>query len=209
MLNKVKLSGIVASKPKFEEKFGGEKIYGFVLKSKKPNKDEYYEINIRISDRFDCFSKVEEGVFIELTGSIRSVNKRVEGCTSKERRLIVSVFCNTVKVLDDDSEFVNTAEIIGYIHSEPFFMEASDTMPQRCDMLMMIKRSNKKVSYLPITFRGRNAEFVSNMEVGQMLKCEGRLQTRDYTKTRNGVTKNYRVTEFVVRTVEPLDSPDE
>lgn len=42
-----------------------------------------------------------------------------------------------------------------------------------------------------------------------MLKCEGRLQTRDYTKTRNGVTKNYRVTEFVVRTVEPLDSPDE
>ena len=61
MLNKVKLSGIVASKPKFEEKFGGEKIYGFVLKSKKPNKDEYYEINIRISDRFDCFSKVEKG----------------------------------------------------------------------------------------------------------------------------------------------------
>lgn len=202
MTNKIRVLGVVLNEPMLEENFGSEGIYSFTLGIKKPNKDDFHSITVRVSDRFDCFKDLKTGVFVDISGSFRSVNKKSD--TLKYKRLIVSIFCSAISIVDDFTESINEGELEGIIVNEPYFAQRTDRMPQRCDTMLKINRSFNKYTYVPVTFRGRNAEYVSHKKVGDTLQCTGRVQSREYTKEVNGSVQHLSTVEFVATGVEDI-----
>lgn len=198
-MNSIELSGKVLSSPVLEEQYGSESIYSFNLGVKKPNKDEFYAIPIRISNKFTIFPNIKEGVYVRLGGSIRTYSKHNNN--GKKFKLIVVVFVDTIIMLNAFEDSVNAGEVCGSIVNKPYFCEATNKMPQRCDTMLRINRLYNKFTNLPITFRGRNAEYVGSLPVGTELICYGRLQSREFKKEINGKQKKFKVVEFVATDV--------
>ena len=76
---------------------------------------------------------------------------------------------------------VNQIYLVGYICKEPIYR----TTPfgrEICDVLLAVNRAYNKSDYLPCIAWGRNARFVRDLEVGEKLCAQGRLQSRKYVK---------------------------
>lgn len=202
MLNKIKVSGVVMTEPVLEENFGSEGIYGFTLGIKKLGKDEYHSVTVRVSDRFDCFRDIRTGVCVDISGSFRSVNKKSD--TLGYKRLVVSIFCSSISIVSDFKESVNEGEIVGVIVNTPYFAQKTEKMPQRCDTMLKIDRAYGKYTYIPVTFRGRNAEYASHKKVGDIVNCTGRLQSREYRKEIGGKLQQLSTVEFVATGIEDV-----
>ena len=50
------------------------------------------------------------------------------------------------------------------------------------DVLLAVNRLHNKSDYIPCIFWGKNAKLVSEYNVGDSLKIEGRIQSREYQK---------------------------
>ena len=195
MINEVKLAGVASTKPVEEEKFNGESICSFVLTV--CNNDKTDNILVRVSDRFIDFKKIDIGAYVQLRGTLRSVNK-----SDGNKRLIVSVFVSSMKVLDEvPAEYENEVKIQGTLCSRYYYKEASDNRPQVCDRMIQSVRNAGKKSSIPVACRGRNAEYLSTLETGSIITCEGVLRERKYRKLINGESKLITTIEVAASTI--------
>ena len=66
--------------------------------------------------------------------------------------------------------------------------------------MLAVNRQYGKSDYIPCILWGRNARFVSGLDVGSRLKIEGRIQSREYTKqiseTESEIRVAYEVSAF-------------
>ena len=51
-----------------------------------------------------------------------------------------------------------------------------------CDVLLAVNRAYNKSDYLPCIAWGRNARFVQELQVGEKVEIQGRIQSRKYQK---------------------------
>lgn len=196
--NYVLLRGKINSKINFSHESFGEKFYKTDIAVKRLSGEIDY-INLVISEIDLKNIEINEGDLVELEGQIRSYNYYIEKEKESKRKLIVTVFIKQIKKIEDkdlDIQETNKVLLIGHLCKKPIYRKTPFGR-EISDMMVAVNRNYKKSDYLPVIAWGRNARFVSKLNVGDTLKIEGRFQSRDYKKVyKDGTEINKRAYEI-------------
>ena len=177
--NIVTLSGLVASEPELDQVLYGEEFYIFNVSI--PRLSGAADLlPITVSNRLMLGRMPQIGDHITTHGQLRSYNKQVDGYS----RLIITVFAKTSDYETECDEFVNDIAVTGFI-CKPVIYRTTPFMREIADILIAVNRQYGKSDYLPCIAWGRNARFASKLPVGEQIRIEGRVQSRQYQKSIN------------------------
>ena len=173
--NKVYIAGKVVSEPKFSYEVFGEGFYEFNLEVKRLS-DISDVIPVTISERLMQAENIIMCSNLAGVGQFRSYNKLIDG----KSKLMLTVFIRELKEYDESIN-PNQIEITGYVCKEPIY-RTTPFKREIADVLIAVNRSFNKSDYLPCIAWGRNAKYVSTLNVGDKLEMVGRIQSRVYQK---------------------------
>ncbi len=173
--NKVYLYGKIVSEPEYSHEIYGEKFYDINLEVQRLSEQSDI-IPVTISERLFDKETMKPNCFVALRGQFRSYNKLTNG----HSKLMLTVFVREV-CEQNLSLSGNVVEIVGYVCKNPIF-RTTPFKREICDVLLAVNRAYNKSDYLPCIAWGRNARFVSELEVGQKVFMTGRIQSREYQK---------------------------
>lgn len=204
--NNVELVGEIVSDFSFSHESFGEAFY-FVDVAVKRLSETFDYLPLLISEHLmdvnsDCIGKT-----IHVNGQFRSFNLHEE----KKNRLILSVFVRELKLLDEIDEDTSTNHIFldGYICKEPIYRK-TPLEREITDILIAVNRSYGKTDYIPCIVWGRNARFVSRLEVGGHIQIFGRIQSREYIKKISETeTENHIAYEVSASRIEVVKDGEE
>ncbi|MEG2310930.1 MAG: single-stranded DNA-binding protein [Clostridia bacterium] len=206
--NVVELGGIVVSIPEYSHELFEEKFYKFFIETRRLSAYSD-DLPIIVSERLLNIDDIHEGDTLHITGQLRSFNQALDG----KSKLVLSIFAKEIQ--KDEEDYVltlNDATFIGYICKPPIYRK-TPLGREIADVLLAVNRSYKKSDYIPCILWGRNARFCEKIEVGAMVKINGRIQSRKYEKkdsNENIITKvayevsvcKFSLNEKEVETVE-------
>lgn len=138
------------------------------------------------------------GELLTVTGQIRSHNVRNGG----SRHLLIFIFASSVTAEDGPS--CNDLILEGPLCKEPIYRR-TPLGREICDAMLAVPRSFRRADYLPCIFWGRTAEDISLCHTGDIIRIEGRLQSRSYTKrTDSGAEERiaYEVSALTAQIIE-------
>ncbi len=178
--NLIKILGVVDSEPKFSHEVYGESFYNFKISVKRLSEVSDTLI-VAVSERLIDINVIKEGIVLEVTGQIRSYNNYTMDI--RENKLILNVFAREIEIVDEEElhKHNNEVEITGFICKSPVY-RSTPFGREITDVLLAVNRHYNKSDYIPCIVWGKNAKFVSKLEVGTKLKVWGRLQSRTYQK---------------------------
>ncbi len=175
--NNVEIGGEIIEEPKFSHEIYDEKFYKFMVKTKRLSSYEDI-LPIIISERLVNLDDIKIGKIVKIYGQFRSYNLQTE----TKNKLILSIFVKDIEFTDDRSILtLNDANFIGYICKEPIYRK-TPLGREIADVLIAINRTYKKSDYIPCILWGRNAKFCETLKVGDLVKLNGRIQSRNYEK---------------------------
>lgn len=175
--NTVIMDGEICSEGMFSHEVYGEKFYLYNLKVNRRS-EASDTILLTISERLAKQGMLTIGTNISITGQFRSFNKREE----TKNHLILSVFVREIYFIEEDEKRNdNKIMLKGTICKKPVYRE-TPLGRQICDLLIAVNRPYGKSDYIPCICWTRNAKFASELEVGQTISAEGRIQSRNYMK---------------------------
>ena len=119
---------------------------------------------------------------IEVSGQFRSYNRH-EGVKNK---LVLSIFVRELRFIEDEDipeeqSKSNQIFLDGYVCKPPIYRK-TPLGREIADILVAVNRPYGKSDYLPCITWGRNAKFISKLEVGTHIDASGRVQSRHYMK---------------------------
>lgn len=118
----------------------------------------------------------------------RSYNKHEE----KRNRLLLDVFvCEIEKANPGEHTDLNNIQLDGYVCKEPTYRK-TPLGREIADLLIAVNRSYGKSDYIQCIAWGRNAMFVSQLEMGTHIEIGGRIQSRGYIKKYEDGTEEQR-----------------
>lgn len=173
--NRVFLSGTVEGEPIFSHETFGEGFYEITLLVPRLS-NNMDRVPVTVSEKLLASGKFEIGKYVSIRGQFRSYNKLENG----KSKLMLTVFVREICEFNEDMN-PNIIEITGYICKEPTF-RTTPFNREICDCLIAVNRAYNKSDYLPCIAWGRNAKFVSELEVGTKIAIVGRIQSREYQK---------------------------
>lgn len=177
--NSIRVSGEVLTEPVFNHEVYGEGFYIFTLGSNRSS-NNMDELPICISERLVDIESIMVGAVVEVTGQVRTFNKRNE--QDNKAHLVINVFARELKFIDDSNrEDFNEVTLTGYLCKKPNY-RITPLGREICDMLLAVNRLYGKSDYVPAIAWGRNAGWTNTLEVGTKLTLKGRLQSRKYQK---------------------------
>ncbi|MCL2753227.1 MAG: single-stranded DNA-binding protein [Defluviitaleaceae bacterium] len=178
-VNKIFLSGEIASEYAFSHDVFGEGFYNFDILVPRLS-DAHDLLPVTISERIIEGNRFTSGENIDIIGQIRSYNNYIEA--ENRNRLVLTVFAKDYNFAGDGSNInPNDVFLDGYICKPPIYR----TTPfgrEICDLLLAVNRSYNKSDYIPCITWGRNARFGAKLAVGDNIKIWGRMQSRIYQK---------------------------
>ena len=208
--NNIKLVGKITADIEFNHETYGEKFYDTKVQVKRLSGD-VDEINLIISDRLIIGKNLEVGTIVEINGQLRSYNYYTE--KENRRRLLLNIFVRDIRTVsdselreDEELETTNEVELIGHICKKPIYRKTPFGR-EISDILVAVNRPYGKSDYLPCIAWGRNARFSENLEVGQIIRIVGRMQSRQYNKELQDGTSEERVAYEV--SIGTLELPQE
>ena len=179
--NDVRLAGKIVDGFKYSHEMYGEAFYLTTIEAKRMS-GSVDEIPVTVSERLIDVTHSAIGKIVEIKGQFRSYNKHNENGTSN---LILSVFARELRELEEsesiDLQNDNSIHIDGYICKPPVFRITPAGM-EIADILVAVNRPYGKSDYLPCITWGRNAKFISKLDVGTHINASGRVQSRRYMK---------------------------
>ena len=180
--NSIQIGGKVVREPEFSHEIFEEKFYKFYLETKRLSESND-ELPVIISERLIDINELKIGTLLKVDGQFRSYNQLNNG----RSKLVLSIFAKGIKKSDDEKILtLNDATFIGYICKNPIYRK-TPLGREIADVLIAVNRSYKKSDYIPCILWGRNAKFCETLDVGSMVKLNGRIQSRKYEKkTENG-----------------------
>jgi primosomal replication protein N len=174
--NKVRIAGEICGQFEFSHDVYGEKFYlGEVRVERASGVPDY--VPIMVSDRMVDVECKWNNVFVEIEGQLRSYNKSEE----TRKRLLLSVFVQEFTQLESVSYHENYIELDGFICKTPVH-RTTPLGREVSDLLVAVNRAYGRSDYIPCISWGRNASFVSNLDIGTRVRLEGRIQSREYRK---------------------------
>jgi len=194
--NQVILRGTVASEVTFSHQVHGIDFYGFTLSVP------------RLSGREDLVNILlpsaqgeplpEPGQFAEVTGQLRSFNNR-SGVGS---RLVISVLAKTI--LPSQELPCNQVYLTGTLCKPPI-LRRTPLGRDICDLLLAVSRRYRRADYLPCIAWGRLALSCGQLETGDRLWLDGRLQSRTYLKTIGEISQERTAFEISISALDILE----
>ena len=175
--NAVALSGVISSEAQFSHEVYGEKFYSYKMNVERLSNNSD-EILLTVSERLKGFEDLAVGAKVVVIGQFRSYNKRESG---KRNHLLLYVFVREIKFVENIEENVNQITLEGYVCKEAVYRK-TPLGREITDLLLAVNRPYGKSDYIPCICWGRNAKYVSGLNVGQKVLIQGRIQSRDYFK---------------------------
>lgn len=187
--NQVILRGTVAEAAVFSHQIHGIEFYRFPLAV------------ARLSGREDVLNVLfprmpeevlpQQGQALEVTGQIRSFNNR-SGVGS---RLVITVLAKTL--VPTQAPPCNLVTLTGTLCKPPI-LRRTPLGRDICDLLLAVNRRYRRADYLPCIAWGQLALACGQLETGDRLCLEGRMQSRTYLKTIGEVTQERTAFEISI-----------
>ena len=140
------------------------------------------------------------GHMLEIQGQIRSHNLKENG----QRRLLIFVFAAAITVTDGAP--ANQVLLQGPLCRIPN-LRRTPLGREICDVMMAVPRHFHRADYLPCILWGRSAQEVASCATGDIVRIEGRLQSRVYTKQTEAGAEERTAYEVSALTAEILQEP--
>ena len=177
--NNITLRGELESLPEFSHENHGRSFYRFTLLVPRLS-GAVDRLPIIAEDRILEEIDPDDGSMLTVTGQVRSHNVR----TDTGRRLLIFVFA--MSVCAEDGEPINEVTLEGALCREPTYRR-TPLGREICDAMLAVKRTFHRADYLPCILWGRTAQEISTCRTRDIVRIQGRLQSRNYTKiTDNG-----------------------
>lgn len=197
--NYVELWGIAGSSPEFSHENHGEQFYRFPLRVE------------RLSGQCDTpvilsplsvlsMTEVSPGAPLRIVGQLRSFNNR----SGHGSRLIISVFAQSIEPCEGGH--FNRILLSGILCKPPT-LRRTPLGRSICDMILAVNRHYGRADYLPCIAWGQVASQVAQMQVGERLTLEGRVQSRTYIKQLDGGSEER--TAYEVSVMQLLSNDEE
>lgn len=174
--NRVLLCGTMAGAPQYSHSAGGQRFYCFPLEVQRlSGSSDVLNIVLR-KEQLDAVEALERAR-LRVSGELRSYNnRRGEGA-----RLVLTVLARELKLTDEPDE--NSVSLLGTLCKSP---NARVTPLGRdiCDLLLAVNRRGGRSDYLPCICWGSRAREAARWGIGDVVRLEGRFQSRGYLKLR-------------------------
>ena len=172
--NSVVITGVVVEDGVFSHEVYGEGFYTFKISSERLSENADI-LPITVSERLLMNQNIVCGKHVKIKGQLRSYNNY----TGNRSRLVLTIFVRDIQVLDENEIILN-----GFICKAPIYRKTPFGR-EISDVLIAVNRAYNKSDYIPCITWGRNARYISSLEVGTAVKVWGRIQSRVYQK-KNG-----------------------
>ena len=194
--NRVRLCGRAAGEPALSHINHGEHFYRFPLSVERLSGQEDL-LPVILPRRLLEEHPVHTGDTLTLTGQLRSFNNK----SGQGNRLVITVFAQSIE--PGDGSYFNRILLSGVLCKQPA-LRRTPLGREICDMILAVNRRYGRADYLPCIAWGAVAQQVSLLHTGARLTAEGRVQSRVYSKTENGVTTDRTAYEVsIMRPAEP------
>ena len=126
----------------------------------------------------------QPGDYVEIEGELRSYNNK----TGIGNKLVITAFAKSLKLIDKCNR--NELYLCGTICKMPTYRK-TPLGREICDLMIAINRRYGRADYLPLIAWGKNAQFASELSVGNDIHVSGRIQSREYIKStdKEGVVR--------------------
>ena len=174
--NRVLLCGTMAGAPQYSHSAGGQRFYSFPLRVQRLSGSSDV-LNIVLRREQLAAVELGEQARLRVRGELRSFNnRRGEGA-----RLVLTVLARELALTDEPDE--NRVLLRGTLCRAP---NARVTPLGRdiCDLLLAVNRRGGRSDYLPCICWGSHAREAARWQVGDVVRLEGRFQSRGYLKLR-------------------------
>lgn len=192
--NYVELWGTVESAPAFSHENHAQRFYKFPLCVERLSGQSDHPIIVASESTLHAFP-VAQGLPVRVTGQLRSFNNK----SGQGSRLVITVFAQTIEPGDDAC--FNRILLSGTLCKAPV-LRRTPLGRSICDIILAVNRRYGRADYLPCIAWGQLALQISNMQVGDRLNFEGRVQSRTYHKMLG--TGNEERTAFEVSVMQLL-----
>ncbi len=168
-----------------------------------------FELSVpRLSEAVDVLPVIAEeqilnamdlssGGMLEVQGQIRSHNSRDNGV----RRLLIFVFATSIIATDELP--ANEVVLQGPICRQPN-LRRTPLGRDICDVMLALPRAFKRADYLPCILWGRTAQEISACHTSDIIRIQGRLQSRVYNKMTDQGTEERTAYEISALSAEVL-----
>lgn len=191
--NVVELCGSIAEKPRFSHVGGSENYFSFPLDIERLS-GFIDTVNIIVRQEMMEKLEIDDSRYLAVMGELRSFNnKRGDGS-----RLVISVFAKEIFFTDEENK--NIVRLTGAVCKKPN-LRKTPMGRQICDIMLAVNRRYGRSDYLPCIAWGRLAESMAELGVGDTVSLEGRIQSRKYIKTENGVSTERTAFEVSIVTL--------
>lgn len=177
--NRVELCGSVAEKPRFSHESRDVEFYTFPLEVSRLS-GNVDRLNIIVRRELLEDLEIEESSCLTVVGELRSFNNK----TDRGNRLIITVYARELS-FSDDAEY-NRVWLTGTLCKKPN-LRTTPMGRDICDLMLAVNRHYGRSDYLPCIAWGARARQASGWDVGTVISLEGRIQSRGYIKTIDGV----------------------
>ena len=196
--NDVLLEGIPLAAPEWSHENHGTQFYRLLLQvprlSGTPD-------TLPLLLRSELLPQAAEGGPIRVRGQLRSFNNR----SGTGNKLVLTVYA--LDIQPGQGEPCNQITLSGTLCKAPIFRR-TPLGRSICDLMLAVPRRYGRADYLPVIAWGQLAVQTSQLQVGDDLTLEGRVQSRVYHKAlENGATQE-RVA-YEVSMMHLLDAPEE
>ncbi len=179
--NYVELWGTAAEEPQLSHENHGCRFYKFPLRVERLSGLADYPM-ILVSETQLREQGIHAGEKLRVTGSLRSFNNK----SGQGSRLVLSVLARTLCPGTD--EHFNRILLSGCLCKPPV-LRRTPLGRSICDIVLAVNRRYGRADYLPCIAWGQLAAVLAEKEVGAHIVLEGRVQSRNYNKTTDGVTQ--------------------
>ncbi|HIT01691.1 MAG TPA: single-stranded DNA-binding protein [Candidatus Enterenecus merdae] len=175
--NRIILRGEVAAPPAFSHRNHGVDYYAVTLRVPRLSGAEDM-LNLITADPDPTLWRPDQ--WVQTEGEVRSYNNR----TGVGSRLVITVLVRTAQSVPP-GEGENRLTLSGALCKLPV-RRRTPLGREICDLLLAVNRPYGRADYLPCIAWGSLAMLCGSMGVGDRLRLEGRLQSRQYRKVVDG-----------------------
>lgn len=199
--NRLELRGTVEDTPILSHVNHGCAFYRFTLSVLRLS-GQADKLPVIVPRSLLLVSPVSPGDTVRITGQLRSFNNK----SGRGSRLVISVFAQTM--VHEGGEPLNRILLSGVLCKQPA-LRRTPLGREICDMILAVNRRYGRADYLPCIAWGAVAQQASLLHTGARLTAEGRVQSRVYSKTENGVTTDRTAYEVsIMRPAEREEFPE-
>lgn len=172
--NYVELWGVAEREPVLSHENHGQTFYKFPLRVDRLSGQADHPF-ILVNENQMARTRIQPNEPLCVIGQLRSFNNK----SGQGSRLIITVLAHELE--PGDGSFFNRILLSGVLCKKPC-LRRTPLGRSICDIILAVNRNYGRADYLPCIAWGQVAALVSQMEVGDRLALEGRVQSRMYTK---------------------------